>query len=299
MKKTALLVVYNHRYNKNIPIIDKMYEGVFSHVYHLVPFYDGTQENVIPVYASSAHFQSYIAQAYTHLRKEDFTHFFVVADDMLLNPAINEENYHQKIGLGEDECYIDELWPLQDKRNSMQYKAMQFKVKQHYLEIESILPSQEEARKRFAEYGLPIGPMPMPRLTLRHDKLRTLRYQIKCLLLYFINIRRRNLNYPLIKAYSDILVIDAVTMPRFCQLCGAFAAGGLFVELAIPTALVLSTTRLKTRKDTSMGGMALWPAESDNDKEYLDSFNNSIDAVRKSFKEDQLYIHPIKLSKWK
>ncbi len=49
-KKLALLVVYNHRYDKNIPVIDKIYQNRFSHVFHLVPFYDGEQENVIPVY---------------------------------------------------------------------------------------------------------------------------------------------------------------------------------------------------------------------------------------------------------
>lgn len=299
MKKTALLVVYNHRYDKNIPIIDKMYEGVFSHVYHLVPFYDGTQENVIPVYASSAHFQSYIAQAYTHLRKEGFSHYFVVADDMLLNPSINESNYHQLMGLNEDECYIDELFPLQSSKNLMQHKAMQFRVKQHYIEITSIIPTKEEALKKFKYYDLPTGPLPFPYISFKYNDIPILRFKIKSFLLYLLNIKHRHLEYPLMNAYSDILIIDENTMPRFCQLCGAFAAANLFVELAIPTALILSTDKMKTGKDTRMRGRAYWVRASYKDKAYLDSFNNSIDAVKKSFKEDQLYIHPIKLSKWK
>lgn len=62
--KIALLVLYNHRYDKNIPRIEKLYEGKFSHIFHLMPFYDGDHPNVFPVYESSYYFQSYIAQAY-------------------------------------------------------------------------------------------------------------------------------------------------------------------------------------------------------------------------------------------
>ncbi|MDD2205616.1 MAG: hypothetical protein PHU62_09970 [Bacteroidales bacterium] len=32
MNKIALLVLYNHRYDKNIPIIEKIYEGKFSYL---------------------------------------------------------------------------------------------------------------------------------------------------------------------------------------------------------------------------------------------------------------------------
>lgn len=53
MEKIALLIIYNHRYDKNIPILDKIYEGRFSYVYHVVPFYDGDRENVIAVYENS------------------------------------------------------------------------------------------------------------------------------------------------------------------------------------------------------------------------------------------------------
>ena len=91
-KKTALLVVYNHRYDKNIPVIDRIYANRFSYVCHLVPFYDGDQANVIAVYDSSHYFQNYIAQAYTHLKDKGFTHFFIVADDMILNPLVDENN---------------------------------------------------------------------------------------------------------------------------------------------------------------------------------------------------------------
>ncbi|MBR2165594.1 MAG: hypothetical protein IJ915_03500 [Paludibacteraceae bacterium] len=92
MNKIALLIIYNHRYDKNIDRLENLYKGKFSHIYHIMPFYDGNIENVIPVYESSYRFQSYITQAFQHLKDKGFTHYFIVADDMLLNPQINETN---------------------------------------------------------------------------------------------------------------------------------------------------------------------------------------------------------------
>lgn len=90
--KIALFVVYNHRYDKNIPRIEALYSGRFSNVFHLVPFYDGDKENVIAVYESSYYFQSYIAQAYHRIKNDGYTHYITVADDMIINPAITENN---------------------------------------------------------------------------------------------------------------------------------------------------------------------------------------------------------------
>jgi hypothetical protein len=39
--KVALLVIYNHRYDKNITRVEALYKKRFSHIYHVVPFYDG------------------------------------------------------------------------------------------------------------------------------------------------------------------------------------------------------------------------------------------------------------------
>ena len=131
-KKLALLVVYNHRYDKNIPVIDKIYQNRFSHVFHLVPFYDGEQENVIPVYDSSHRFQNYIAQAYPHLRNKGFTHYLVVADDMLLNPRINENSLWEQTGLDIHDCYISRISIIQTRKHFWTHsvKALKYKVKQ-------------------------------------------------------------------------------------------------------------------------------------------------------------------------
>lgn len=109
MNKVGLLIIYNHRYDKNIPRLEEIYRKRFSHIFHIVPFYDGKQENVISVYESSYYFSGYISQTYAHLKDSGFTHFFVVADDMIINPNLNENNLWLQMGIDADDCYIDGL----------------------------------------------------------------------------------------------------------------------------------------------------------------------------------------------
>ena len=288
MTKTALLVIYNHRFDKNIPRIDKLYEGRFSDVYHIVPFYDGTQKNVIPVYDSSFQFQGYISQAYAQLRDKGYTHYFVVADDMIINPALDENNYLERIGLGEHDCFLDYILVLQELKEAWrQTEAMAYKVNLRGVEVEKVLPSREVAEARFAHYGLPTGPIPV-----RPMFDRRLRFILK----YMQNIKRRNLDYPLLGGYCDILVLTSDMMDKFCLYCGAFAATRLFAEFAIPTAMILASDNVKTSKDTLLGGTALWSKE---DKAFLEAYNGSLQALVDDFPADKLFFHPIKLSQWK
>lgn len=42
----ALVIIHNHRYDANIPRLDEIYKSRFSHIFHLVPFYDGNYVEV-------------------------------------------------------------------------------------------------------------------------------------------------------------------------------------------------------------------------------------------------------------
>ena len=290
-KKIALLVIYNHRFDKNIPLIDKMYEGRFSHVYHIVPFYDGTKENVIPVYASSHYFQSYISQAYTHLRNKGFTHYFVVADDMILNPVINETNIWDVTGLNEDECmYPSEFWILQKLPWCWSWidNVLHYNPKIKGVEIEHILPSIKEAEESFRFHNLPVSKIP----------LRSI-YQppFKDLLLHLPRLPfSRKLKYPLVAGYSDIFMVTADVMDNFCKYCGAFAATNLFVEAAIPTSLVLSAKKIRKESSLKLHSGALWGKDFEL---FNKKYNFSLELLKSNFPNDKLFIHSIKLSKWK
>lgn len=290
MDKVALLVVYNHRFDRNIPKIDSLYQGKFSHVYHIIPFYDGDKENVIPVYESSYYFSGYIAQAYTHLRDKGFTHFFVVADDMLLNPAIDENSLWDVLGIGKNDCYIDDLIKFQERKQiwPRTWEAMSWRINPGGVEVEKILPPPEEAVKRFQEKGLPYTSLDFVKAW---KSFKLFRKNLK----EFYKFKRM-FDYPLVGAYSDIFLVTADCMQDFCTYCGAFAATNLFVEIAIPTALVLSSNHIKYNKDVKLAGGAMW---SDADMEFLKAYNNKLDELIKNYPSDKFYLHPIKLSKWK
>lgn len=288
--KVALLVVYNHRYDKNIPIVNKLYKGKFSHVYHLVPFYDGDVENVIPVYDSSYYFQNYISQAFTHIKDKGFTHYLVVADDMVLNPIIDETNLWDKIGIEKKDCYISRLTIMQERKSFWPHtiKALKYKVKQPGVEIENILPSKAEAQKKFKDHGISCKKIPLKRVIPRN------KYDFFNLFLRQIPFSLE-LDYPLVGGYSDIFLLTSKEMPLFCQYCGAFAATKLFVEIAIPTSLFLTAESVKTDEDVLLKKGDIWFEEIEQLKE---THRGDLNDLLINYPTDKLFIHPVKLSKW-
>lgn len=318
MNKIALLIIYNHRYDKNIDRLEKLHKGKFSHIYHIMPFYDGSIENVIPVYESSFRFQSYIAQAYQHLKDKGFTHYFIVADDMLLNPHINETNLFILTGIGEHQSYIYDIREIYNCFFAQHVEAMRsYRVKQKGVEVESILPSKEAAEKCFHAHGLRTGSLSICYLFKAGYyacKCRMLRKMLK----YMFDILTHNveIHYPLVWAYSDILLIPANVMDSFTTYCGAFAATGLFVEYAIPSALVFSSSDIITDKDLKMHGIIqVYPKKrlktANNPQmlngylpQYLEEetiikqYKYNIESLMEEFGDNTFFIHPIKLSKW-
>lgn len=287
--KIALLVIYNHRFDKNIGRIRELYAGRFSHVYHIMPFYDGNENDVIPVYESSYCFSGYISQAYTHLKHLGFTHFFVVADDMILNPSLNEHSIWEQMGIDYSDSYIDEIVCFQNGGKRWWRRiidALDYTLDQLGVELKGILPSKEEAQRRFDFHKLPYTPIPRKEL-LRNPRKKD-----------FVKMLTRScaLKYPLVRAYSDILLIPADVMPKFANYCGAFAATRLFVEMAIPTALILSADNIKLGNDVKLKPGAMW---FEQDFKILEGYNNSLEKLLREFPEGKLYLHPIKLSKWK
>lgn len=315
--KIALLVIYNHRYDKNIPRIEKLYEGKFSNIFHIMPFYDGNLPNVIPVYESSYYFQSYIAQAYQHLKNMGFTHYFIVADDMILHPDIDENNLFDMTGIPENECFINDIREVYDFY-PLRYVFKKYKIKQKGVEIENILPSKAEAMEFFRKNGLNTKPLTtkymvqIARYMFKARRLRAFMESIKDLLTH-----NNKIEYPLVWGYSDLLLLTSDIMNQFVRYCGAFAATKLFVEYAIPTALVFSTDKIKTTSQIKLHGISqIYPKKKFNEPsifregyEYrpklmeLESFNEKFqhetNKLIENYPENTFFIHPIKLSQWK
>lgn len=102
--------------------------------------------------------------------------------------------------------------------------------------------------------------------------------------------------YPMCWGYSDIFFVGGNNLEDFCRLCGIFAASGLFVEIALPTALILSTRgNVIQQHQIEYRGRPLW---GDEVEEYLGKYDFNLQRLCDDFPVSQLFWHPVKLSKW-
>lgn len=311
-KKVALLIIYNHRFDRNIQKIEELYKGKFSYIYHIMPFYDGTKENVIPVFYSSYVFEGFIAQAYQHLKNEKFTHFFFVADDMVINPSITEDNIFDILGLSTDESWINGFSDY--KSRPYHYRVPLYvtsKIKG--IEVKNLLPSPVDVKKIFDEKGLSyfpnkwyalrmllkylIPPKDCPKRNVPSALLHCISYISR---FDFKNLYKLKDYYPGIWGCADIMIVPSVYMDKFAQYCGIFAGLNLFVENAIPLALLISSSKICTEKDIRLKTIPqLYAMGKNYEKEFIMKYNYSMEKLLSDYPHDTFFIHPLKLSKWK
>jgi len=282
--KVVLIVIYNHRYDKNIDIVEKLYSMKFTDIFHLMPFYDGERKNVIPVYENSHYFQGYIAQGLKNYFDEKYDHYFFIGDDLVLNPIINSSNYKGIFNLDIEKSYIQRIASLNfylaywfHNKNAVDYQ-----LKLSGLEITNMLPSAEEALSRMEELGI------------EQNYLRA--EQIFKIVTDEHAGKKYKTIYPMARSYSDIVIVSKYTIKKFCQYCGIFAASHLFVEVALPTSLFLASKNIVCDKELTMKGLPLWGG--DNIEKYFKKYEKNLNKLLDDFPEDKLYLHPVKLSKW-
>lgn len=295
----ALIVIYNHKYEKNIEVIEKIYQNRFQHIYHLMPFYTGDKENVISVYECSYYFEGYVAQAFKNFYHENHEHYFFIADDMIVNPAINEFNYKEYFNLDAKSGFITSLSSLPHKGWSHNRKAMIYNPNSKGSEVYKELPDIETANKIFADYSVTIGKFSKQQIYF-HDTNYRLRNIVKQVIIYLYDKKIlmanfKKLKYPLAFTYSDIFIVSQAAIKKFMHLCGVFASTELWVELAIPTALMLSGEKIITEQDTKLKGRALWDGEIEKE---LSVYHSNLKILMNNFPENYIYLHPVKLSAW-
>ena len=295
----CLVVVFNHRFEGNLPGLRALYRGRFSLVRFLVPFYRGDDPDVVPVFGSSATFQGYFAQAQRHLAAEGISHYVFVADDLLLNPAVDEDNLHLHLRLRPGGGYTKYLTPFSSMTSRWTHfnrtlRALRF---DEFVNARAELPPRAEAVARLASHGLEVQPLGWRNLetgpgpwSQRAREWLTARWRLPD--------RRegRELPYPLLMGYADLLVVPASALAEFCHLCGVFAAMDLFVECAAVTALALATPQLTLERDLDQQGLELW---SDADRHaFWTRYSARLPDLLANFPERCLYVHPIKLGHW-
>ena len=302
----ALIIIYNHRFDKNIELVERIYRNRFSNIFHLMPFYDGNKENVIAVYDNSFRFQGYIAQGLRHFFNKKFAHYIFVADDMILNPAINENNYTEHFALDSESSFIPELRnvPRPDTcwvhdRSALHFNPFDKKnFNTRGVETVSFLPDKELAEKIMGNFGVKNSSVTF--YQVYGNIFRNFLYKLRLItedIFTYHHFYPRKTRYPLASSYSDIFVVDKNTIAKFSQFCGIFATTQLFVEIAIPTALALSSKKIVTGNSLSKHTQkfAKYNAEIES---FINNLNFDLSLLLQNFPENQMYIHPIKLSKW-
>lgn len=300
-QEPALIIIHNHKFPRNIGVLDELYRDRFSVVRHLVPFHHGTEPHVIAVHEHSHQFQGYVAQGLKHFHDpaRPHPHYLFVADDLLLNPVINATNYREHLALRPDGGFLPGF--IQLHRYGAHWRripeAMRYRTDQAGVFGARELPSVEEAIDLFARHGLEHGNIPAhliagPR-SYQRGPIGLMRWMSKRLRASRSGTKPP---YPLVGGYSDIFAVPGASMAQFAHYCGVFAATRLFVELAIPTAMALSVRSISTEKDTVLKGRALWTAE---ELAVLEPYGFDLKALLRAFPEGYLYLHPVKLSQWK
>ena len=298
----CIVVVFNHRYDRNIDKIRKIYNGRFSKVVFLVPFYDGDDSDVISVYESSYQFHGYFIQAYEKLMATKCRYFLLVADDIIINPEYNEANILSYLGMENKKVGIDCISPLNQERGfewiHARYSSRPFFHKA--TEWKESLPSYDEALSLFNGfwnhsysekyednfYAPMAGESEESFMKAKRD-------------FWERNGGKEDIPYPMAIGYSDILFVREDIMRILFHRMGVFSAMNLFVEIAIPTAIVLSALREEVSLFCELpdrSRMLMW------DKETISEFSGKCDNNYKKLMDiwdsSWLYAHPVKLSSW-
>ena len=250
--KICLVIIFNHRYDQNIDILEKIYKGRFEAIYYLVPFYDGKRENVIPVYESSFQFQGYVAQGWREFYNEVYSHYLFIGDDLLLNPSINQENFFEYFKMKAESSYCSDCVPL-GKIKGWRYVGRMYNAYSSFSRYtgtnyqEEILNSKRAFQKAYECGYLEED------FYLTHDQLFHCNLSKREILHFILNHPKHTIKllkgiplpYPIFGGYSDIFLLHRQDIRVVAKMFGVFAAIRLFVEMAIPTAMRLQCKELQ------------------------------------------------------
>lgn len=319
-RKTALIVLYNHNYEKNLPTIRKIYGERFSQILQLMPFYYGNDADVVPVYGNSFVFHTYIAQAKERMKQLDCDDFLIVGDDVLLHPDFNETSTHELLNLAPGAFYLDDIVNISDGEYYRAVKeASNFtttppgldssanRKAPTYEEAETILKKKgyltDTLMKKAKPYWLPFEKPLMGNLYKNYRVLRARAWHLRNTLKNRLFPKR--MSYPCVFGYSDIISVPRERLDEWCNLLEIFATWQMFVELAIPTAtLLLTDAQISKSADTAKKTGNVWYPQSPAHfsatsaliNELSEKCDKKISKLAEYFPQEYLYLHPVKLS---
>jgi len=320
-QKTCLVVIYNHHYQQNIPLVRRIYRDRFSQMIQLMPFYTGDDPDVIRVFGNSFQFHAYIAQVRRELLAVSCDRYLFIGDDLVLNPRINEGTLASLMQLDGDKCFYPEMHDVSRgvyMRGTME--AHNFGLLPQGMDRSAFhgIPSYDEAFATLNRKGL----MATTRLARVQPTMQLFEspwsanwyknYMIFRSRLWHLRealkyrLRAKTASYPVVFGYSDIFSVPRVYFDEFCDDLEVFASIRMFVELAIPTTFALHDWPMVYERDLTLKPHNLWfppdPRLFKQKEQMIDQFARMadcrIDGLAQAFPSDLLYMHPVKLSKW-
>ncbi len=318
---TSLVVLFNHQYNQNIPIIRNLYSERYSHILQLMPYYNGNDDGVFAVYGNSYQFYNYILQAREQIKNLPGDYILIVADDLLLNPDFNEHNSAALFGLkSKNDFYLDGFVDISlplCRRGVSEVRTMSTTpCGIDSSSVNSNVPSYEIAREILKARGLMahdrlsrikvFPPILSPKKSL-HENLHQLTTFSRSIAVWlYYRIKRIKYPYPVVFGFSDIICVPKNRFDDLCLILGVFSAWNMFVELAIPTALqLLPDATIKTLDDIKYkSGNVFYPYDLKH-KTHMEKIigdvlrsGKDVRLLAEMFPKKYLYLHPVKLSQF-
>ena len=149
MANICLSIVFNHKFEENVPKLRKLYDHRFSTIRYLSPFSKSTDPDIIPIFESSIHFQGYFAQAFAQLPK-NCEYYIFCGDDLILNPCLNENNLINALNCN-DSSYIKYLNPVWEHSFAWHKfeECNHFTENEYTIPYQNLLPSRNELLKKY------------------------------------------------------------------------------------------------------------------------------------------------------
>ena len=112
----------------------------------------------------------------------------------------------------------------------------------------------------------------------------------------FSKERRRFAEWPLVEGYCDFVVVPRKYWKKFAYYCGVFGAMNVWHDCGVVTALLLACEEVIQEKDAKAFGVELWNQEVEG---LYEKYQGDLQKLLGDYKPNQIYTHPVKLSRWK
>jgi|GEM_PF-2169316 len=294
--KTCLLVWFSWQFDKNLPRLDELYEKKFPCRYYLMPFYQGNHPLTIPIHETSLHFENYFAQA-DKVLPQDADYYVICGDDMILHPDINDQNIIDFIGC-EGKGYVKYVNAVTDHSFAWHRlsEALHFLDQYQAIPFHEMMPSREELLEIYRRHGIEITNIGLKNFKGVWDKTVSWERIQAGLKFLFSRQRKRFAEWPLVEGYCDFVVVPRKYWKKFVHYCGIMGAMNVWHDCGVVTSLLLACDEVMQEKDSKAMGVELWNEEVD---ELYNQYQGDLQKLLSDYKPNQIYTHPVKLSRWK